>query len=367
MKRFALFAAILFAAGFGLQAITIGDTEVDLGADLRTRYQDFDGDDDYGDFGALDARWRLWASADITDSISAAIRLNVAEGELGSPGDAGDNTSFGFNGTNGLRAVEFAYVTWHNEWGDVHVGRVPNAMVGNDLLLDSFRYDGWSGAYEGAFVDFSDFGGWDLDLFYVDGNSAGIEDEGMGIGVVIGFGEMIGWDLSVGFYEADDDMTGTPGEEYTAMFANANIPLSDVAVLDLSWIDGDGGSTSMGGGGSTSQGNAFLARLDYEINEELGIHAAYGKVEPGAILDTGCSGSSSGVCGGFGWEPSMMASHGGIGSRYIGFPEAHDGSMISIAISWGENWTFSFIDWDDDSGSPSFDFTVLRLEHNVVF
>lgn len=240
-------------------------------------------------------------------------------------------------------------------------------MVGNDLLLDSFRYDGWSGSYEGAFVDFSDFGGWDLDLFYVDDNTdTNTEDEGMGLGVVIGFGEMIGWDLSVGAFEADDDMTGS-GDEYTALFANANIPLSDVAVLDISWIDGDGGNISMGAGGasSTAQGNAFLARLDYDINEELGLHAAYGKVEPGAILDTGCTEYSGAVCGGFGWEASIMDNHGGIGSEYIGFPTSHDGSMISIALTWGDHWTFSYIDWDDDA--IDFDNSVLRLEHNVTF
>ncbi|MCH7493215.1 putative porin [bacterium] len=355
MKRFALFA-VLLAAGFGLQAITIGDTEVDLGADLRTRYQDFDGDTVL-DFEALDARWRLWASADITDSISVAIRLNVAEGELGSPGSSTTNSEFGFNGTNGMRAIEHAYITWHNEWGDVMVGRIPAAAVGNDLVLDSYRYDGGTGGWEGAAVVFSDFNGWNLALVYIDANTGGVEDEGMGLAAKISLGELIGWNLHIGFEELNDDLIGIPGEEYTAMFAGADIPLSDVADLEISWIDGDTGSIA--------SGNAFLIRLDYDINEELGLHAAYGKTETGAIANSGCGATSGAVCGGFGWEPSIMTSHGGIGTERIGFPASGDGSMITFQLRWGDHWTFSYIDWSDDGSDE--DDTVLRLEHIVEF
>lgn len=361
MKRWLLLAALSMPA-MGLAAIVIGDTEVNLGADIRSRYQDFDGYFDCTvdctpgmfDFGALDMRFRVWASADITDTISFATRIWVADGELGTDEEMG-----AFNSVDESLGVEHAYIVWHNEWGDVYLGRIPAAAVGNDLVLDSWRYDGNAGAWEGLAVIFTDFEGFDVAFVYIDDNTLADttcpgspgEDCGNGIAAKVSFAEMIGWNLHIGFEELNKDMAG--GVEYNSIFAGANIELSDVADLELSWIDGDM---------EIASGNAFLIRMDYEVNDDVAVHAGYGKTEAGAIATTGCfHDGGGGVCGGFGFMPSDLES---IHGAPIGYPSSGDGDMWTVQVSWGNHWTLSYITWDDDAMDVDAD--VLQVIHEVV-
>ena len=320
MKHFAFFAALVLVAATALSAIPVGDSDVAMGGDVRWRYTDNDGPA-VGDAADSTLRVRLNSSVQINDNFSAAWSLYVTGGMNDNAGEIGSNL-------DGIHGMENAYISWNNGFGDVHVGRIPAAMAGNDLLIDSEHHDGNSGSWDGAYVDFNDFGGWNLDLWYAENNNVGANntDEGTGFGITVNFDDMLGYGLHVGVADFDDDWVAGG---YDAFYAGANIELSDVADIGISWIDGDNGAS----------GNAILLELGYSVNDEVSIGIDY------ATAETGANGHGA---GGFGdIDGDLM-----------------DGDMLRFDLGWGNAWSFSYITWET-TGAAAED-TVLRVQYEVA-
>jgi hypothetical protein len=317
MKHYAFLAAFVLLAATTLSAIPVGDSDLALGGDVRWRYTDNDGPN-VGDSADSTLRIRLNAATDITDNFSAAFSWFVAGGQNDAAGEIGSTLG-------GTAALEHGYISWANGFGDVHIGRIPASMAGNDLLFDSEHHDGNTGNWDGAYVDFNDFGGWNLDLWYSEFNTTGT-DEGTGFGITVNFDDMLGYGLHIGVADFDDDFVAGG---WDAFYAGADIALSDVADIGISWIDGNNGAS----------GNAILIEMAYAVNDEVSLGIDY------ATAETGSNGHG-------------MGGFGDIDGDLI------DGDMLRFDLGWGGSWSFSYITWET-TGAAAED-TVLRVQYEVA-
>ncbi|MBC8514872.1 hypothetical protein H8D30_03315 [bacterium] len=330
--------ALLILTPVALVAIPVGGTDVSLKGDVNFRYIDNDGDT-VGDSAASELRIRLFVGAKLTESFSTNAVLYVTSNPPNTIAEIGSSLG-------GSMVAGPAYVTWHNPWGDLKVGRLHAKMIGNNLVDNTDIFHQFQlGVFHGAFASFNDFNRWDLDFYLRESNGVGATDEGLAWGLTVGLDEMLGNKVHFGTISYDSDYA-LPGnypaalaatyDGFRAFYAGASIGLSDITDLNLEWISG---SQDNLGGGST-EGTALLSRLVYPLGDDLSLGVAYGTMEPGATID------------------------GLFGEAVAGNPASMDGDMLRFDLRW-KNWTFSFINWEDDLAAQQD--TVLRAEYHIKF